>query len=138
MARRTALRGSRRAGGFELRDHAGHDIPSVLDLMDDNCDWGVESSAKIASYYGVRHGTSGVLEFFHELGSAFEVERFEPTVIACDGDDVLAVVAYAIKSRATGKSAAMNLHHHLKVVDGKITYFRGCEDIELVKGLLAG
>jgi ketosteroid isomerase-like protein len=59
-------------------------------------------------------------------------------VIAGDGDDVLAVVAYAIKSNATGKSGTMNIHHYFKVVDGKLTYFRGSEDTELVKGLISG
>lgn len=116
------------------------DIPAVLELIHDDCDcdWGVEASGQIAPYYGIRHGASEVLAFFQELGATFEVERFEPTAIAGDGDDVLTVVAYGIKSNATGKSATMNIHHHFKVVNGKLTYFRGSEDTELVKELLAG
>jgi ketosteroid isomerase-like protein len=114
------------------------DIPAVLELIHEDCDWGVDASANIAPYYGTRHGTSEVLAFFQDLGSTFEVERFEPTAMAGDGDDVLAVVAYGVKSRATGKSATMNIHHQFKVSDGKIVYFRGSEDTELVKGLLAG
>jgi ketosteroid isomerase-like protein len=114
------------------------DIPAVLELISDDCDWGVEASGKIAPYYGTRHGTSEILAFFQELGSTFHVERFEPTAMAGDGDDVLAVVAYGIRSTATGKSATMNIHHHFKVVGGKVTYFRGSEDTELVKSLLAG
>jgi hypothetical protein len=31
----------------------------------------------------------------------------------------------------------MNIHHHFKVVDGKIRYFRGSEDTELVRGLIS-
>ena len=50
---------------------------------------------------------------------------------------MLAVVAYAIKSSSTGKSGSMNIHHHFKVVDGKLTYFRGVEDTALVQSLLA-
>ena len=113
------------------------DIAAVLDVIDDNCDWAVDASAEIAPYYGARHGKSEVLEFFQALGSTFEVERFEPVVIAGDGDDVLAVVAYAIKSSGTGKSGSMNIHHHFKVVGGKLTYFRGVEDTALVQSLLA-
>jgi ketosteroid isomerase-like protein len=113
------------------------DIAAVLDLIHDDCDWGVEASAHIAPYYGIRHGRSEILAFFQELGSTFEVERFEPIAMAGAGDDVLAVVAYGIKSNATGKSATMNIHHHFKVVDGRLTYFRGSEDTELVKDLLA-
>ena len=114
------------------------DIPAVLDAIDDDCDWGVEASARIAPYYGVRHGKAEILAFFQELAATFAVERFEPTAIAGDGDDVLAVVAYAITSNATGKSGSMNIHHHFKVVDSKLRYFRGSEDTELVKSLLAG
>jgi hypothetical protein len=114
------------------------DIPTVLERVDDDCDWSVQASADIAPYYGERHGTDGVLAFFQALGSTFQVDRFEPTVLAGDGDDVLAVVAYGITSRATGKSASMDIFHHFKVTDGKIAYFRGSEDSELVKGLLAG
>jgi ketosteroid isomerase-like protein len=114
------------------------DIPAVLEVIDDDCDWGVEASSQLAPYYGSRHGKGEILAFFQELASTFEVERFEPTAIAGDGEDVLAVVAYAIKSNATGKSGTMNIHHHFKVVDGKLTYFRGSEDTELVKGLIAG
>ena len=113
------------------------DIPAVLELTRDDCDWAVEGSANIAPYYGIRNGESEVLSFFQQLGSTFEVERFEPTAIAGDGEDVLAVVAYGIKSRATGRSAAKNIHHQFRVSDGKIAYFRGSEDTELVKGLLA-
>jgi hypothetical protein len=46
--------------------------------------------------------------------------------MAGDGEDVLAVVAYA-----------MNIHHHFKIVNGKVAYLRGREDTALVKGLLA-
>jgi ketosteroid isomerase-like protein len=114
------------------------DIPSVLELTSDDCDWGVEASATIAPYHGARRGTDEVLSFFEQLGATFEVDRFEPIAMAGDGDDVLAVVAYGITSRATGSSASMNIHHHFKVRDGKIVYFRGSEDTQLVKELLAG
>jgi ketosteroid isomerase-like protein len=113
------------------------DIPAVMEVIGEDCDWGVEASAVIAPYYGARHGKNEILTFFQELGSTFEVQRFEPTAMAGDGSDVLAVVAYSITSTATGKSATMNIHHHFKVTDGKITYFRGSEDTELVKNLLA-
>jgi ketosteroid isomerase-like protein len=114
------------------------DIPAVLDMIHENCDWGVDASAQIAPYYGIRHGKDEILAFFQQLGSTFTVEQFEPTVLAGDGDVVLAVLAYSIKSNATGRSAAMNIFHHLRVADGKLIYFRGHEDTELVKGLIAG
>jgi ketosteroid isomerase-like protein len=113
------------------------DIAAVLELIHDDCDWGVDANANIAAYYGVRHGKSEIVSFFQELGSTFEVERFEPIAMAGDRDVVLAVVSYSIRSTATGKSASMNIYHHFRLVDGMLAYFRGSEDTELVKGLLA-
>lgn len=113
------------------------DIPALLDLLSDDCDWGVDASERIAPYYGIRHGKDEILAFFQELGATFTVDRFEPIAIAADGETVLTVVAYALRSIATGKSAAMNLHHQFTVVDGRVTYFRGSEDTALVKSLLA-
>src|SRR5690349_12247515 len=94
------------------------DVAAVMEMIDDDCDWGVEAAGVHAAYYGVRHGKSEVLAFFQDLASTLEVEQFEPTAIAGDGDDVLSVVAYAVKSRANGNSARMNIHHHFKVAAG--------------------
>jgi uncharacterized protein len=38
------------------------------------------------------------------------------------------VVQFRARSRATGRTAAMNLHHFFKFRDGKIAYYRGTED----------
>jgi ketosteroid isomerase-like protein len=45
-----------------------------------------------------------------------------------DGDTVLTVVRYHVKSRTTGREAKMLLHHYWKFRDGKIAYYRGGED----------
>jgi ketosteroid isomerase-like protein len=41
---------------------------------------------------------------------------------------VHAVVRFRARSRSTGKSAAMNLHHFFTFRDGKIARYRGTED----------
>jgi len=38
------------------------------------------------------------------------------------------VVRFRARSRSTGKTAEMNLHHYFKFRDGKIAYYRGTED----------
>ena len=43
---------------------------------------------------------------------------------------------HTAKSRATGKTATMNLHHYFKFVDGKIAYYRGSEDTALTAQIL--
>ena len=57
-----------------------------------------------------------------------EVEDFTPISFAANDTDVLTVVRFRAKSRATGKVAAMDLHHYFVFRDGLITYYRGTED----------
>ena len=47
---------------------------------------------------------------------------------AANDTDVLSVVRFRARSRATGKTAAMDLHHYFTFRDGKIAYYRGTED----------
>ena len=69
-----------------------------------------------------------VAAFFAEFGSTMEVEEFTPVSIAASDTDVLTVVRFRARSRATGKTAAMDLHHAFTFRDGKIAYYRGTED----------
>jgi ketosteroid isomerase-like protein len=52
--------------------------------------------------------------------------------------DVLTVVRFRVKVRATGKTAAMHLHHYLTFRDGKIRYYRGSEDSAQTVTVLQG
>ena len=69
-------------------------------------------------------------EFFVQLAGETELEEFTPleTIGDGDGDTVLTVVRYRVKSRTTGRQASMLLHHYWKFRDGKIAYYRGAED----------
>ena len=57
-----------------------------------------------------------------------EVEEFTPVTIAANDTDVLSVVRFRARSRATGKTAAMHLHHFFKFRDGKIVRFQQYTD----------
>jgi hypothetical protein len=81
-----------------------------------------------APWYGIRHGKDAVAAFFAEFGSTMEVEEFIPVSVAANDSDVLTVVRFRARSRATGKTAAMDLHHYFAFRDGKIGYYRGTED----------
>jgi ketosteroid isomerase-like protein len=76
----------------------------------------------------VRHGPDAVAAFFAEFGSTMEVEEFTPVSVAANDDDVLTVVRFRARSRGTGKTAAMDLHHFFRFRHGKIAYYRGTED----------
>ena len=113
------------------------DVGAIVDAVADDVDWASEAAGSAAPWWGEKHGPAEVGEFFQAFGSTMEVEEFTPLVLAGTGDDVLAVVRFRVKSRATGRSAAMNLHHHFTFRDGKIASYRGSEDTQVVAETLA-
>jgi ketosteroid isomerase-like protein len=104
------------------------DVAAILDAVTDDVDWATETSSTAAPWYGVRHGKDGVAVFFTAFGSAMEVEEFTPVSLAANDTDVLTVVRFRARSRSTGKTLAMDLHHYFRFRDGKIAYYRGTED----------
>ena len=112
------------------------DVAAILDAVTDDVDWATETSSTAAPWYGVRHGKDGVAAFFTAFGSAMEVEEFTPVSLAANDTDVLTVVRFRARSRSTGKTLAMDLHHYFKFRDGKIAYYRGTEDTAQTEAVL--
>jgi ketosteroid isomerase-like protein len=104
------------------------DVAAILAEVCDDVDWAAEAASTDTPWYGVRRGRDAVAAFFTEFGSTMEVEEFTPVSIAANDDDVLTVVRFRARSRGTGKTAAMDLHHFFRFRDGKIAYYRGTED----------
>ena len=114
------------------------DVAAILDAVTSDVDWAAEADPAVAPWHGVRHGQEAVAAFFGEFGSTMEVEEFTPVSIAANDTDVLSVVQFRARSRATGKTAAMNLHHFFKFRNGKIAYYRGTEDTAQTQAVLQG
>jgi ketosteroid isomerase-like protein len=114
------------------------DVGAILDAVSDDVDWAAETTSDAAPWYGVRHGKDEVAGFFSAFGSTMEVEEFTPVSLAANDTDVLTVVRFRARSRSTGKTAAMNLHHFFRFRDGKIAYYRGTEDTAQTVTVLQG
>jgi len=114
------------------------DVAAILDAVTSDVDWAAEADPNVAPWHGVRHGQEAVAAFFADFGSTMEVEEFTPVSIAANDTDVLSVVQFRARSRATGKTAAMDLHHFFKFRDGKIAYYRGTEDTAQTQAVLRG
>jgi len=112
------------------------DVAAILEAVTDDVDWATETASTAAPWYGVRHGKEAVAAFFTAFGSAMEIEEFTPTSFAANDTDVLTVVRCRARSRATGKTIAMDLHHYFKFRDGKIAYYRGTEDTAQTEAVL--
>jgi ketosteroid isomerase-like protein len=114
------------------------DVAAILDAVTDDGDWAAEAASSAAPWYGVRHGKDAVAAFFSDFGSTMEVEEFAPVSFAANDTDVLTVVRFRARSRGTGRTAQMNLHHYFKFRDGKIAYYRGTEDTAQTEQVLRG
>src|SRR5579859_5608867 len=101
---------------------AGRRVAHMVDSVDD----------------AARHGKDAVAVFFADFGSAMEVEEFAPVSFAANDTDVLTVVRFRARSRATGKAAEMSLHHYFKFRDGKVACYRGTEDTAQTETVLHG
>ena len=112
------------------------DVAAILDAVTDDVDWAAEAASSAAPWYGVRHGKDAVAAFFAAFGSTMDVEEFTPVSLAANDTDVLTVVRFRSRSRATGKTAAMDLHHLFTFRDGKIAYYRGTEDTAQTQAVL--
>ena len=114
------------------------DVAAILAGVTDDVDWAAEAAGPGAPWYGVRQGRDAVAAFFSDFGSTMEVEEFTPVSFAANDTDVLTVVRFRARSRSTGKTAEMNLHHYFKFRDGKIAYYRGTEDTAQTEAVLRG
>jgi ketosteroid isomerase-like protein len=112
------------------------DVAAILDAVAEDVDWAAEAASSAAPWYGVRHGRGEVAQFFEAFGSAMEVEEFTPVSFAANDTDVLTVIRFRGRSRSTGKTVAMDLHHFFRFRDGKIAYYRGTEDTEQTAAVL--
>jgi hypothetical protein len=82
--------------------------------------------------------TGEVASFFQAFGSAMEVEELTPLTSGANDDSVFAMVKCRAKSRATGKSIDMNLHHCFRFTGNKVGYYRGTEDTAQTVAALQG
>lgn len=112
------------------------DVAAILEAVTDDVDWATETVSTGAPWYGVRHGKQGVTAFFTAFGTAMEVEEFTPVSIAANETDVLTVIRFRARSRQTGKTGAMYLHHRFTFRDGRIAYYRGSEDTAQTEAVL--
>ena len=104
------------------------DVPAILDAVTDDVDWAAEASSTAAPWYGVRPARTGWRSSSPTSVRPWRSRSSRPSPFAANDTDVLTVVRFRARSRRTGKSAAMDLHHFFRFRDGKIAYYRGTED----------
>jgi ketosteroid isomerase-like protein len=113
------------------------DVQTILESVTDDVDWAAEAASRKAPWFGPHEGRALVPAFFEAFGSNMEVEEFTPLAFGTNEDSVFALVRCRAKSRATGKSVDMTLHHYFRFRDGRVCYYRGTEDTAQTEAALA-
>jgi ketosteroid isomerase-like protein len=104
------------------------DVDAILDRVTDDVDWAAEAAGNAAPWYGQRTGKDGAASFFGDLAQSIEITEFAPHSFAAGDDDVHLLVDWSFRSIATGRDAAMTMHHYWRLRGGKVDHFRGSED----------
>ena len=108
------------------------DVPGVLALCDDKVQFDIQDRM-FDTQARMFNGKAAVGQFFQELGSKFQYSKFQPLRFVADGEDVFILIDAEYTLVATGKKYASTYTHHFKVLNGKITFFRGVDDFQRMK-----
>lgn len=108
------------------------DVPGILAVSADDAVFEIQDRMFDAKARWFK-GKAEVGRFFQEIAGKFQYTKFQPTRFVADGDDVFILIDAEYKLLSTGKMYASTYTHHFKVVNGKIAYFRGVDDFQMMK-----
>ncbi len=86
-------------------DFGRGDIASILSSVTEDVDWGTETAATEIPWYRIRKGPEGVADFFATLATEVDFKKFEPSLFAAAGDQVLVRVDYEYHFKRNGRGA---------------------------------
>jgi hypothetical protein len=98
------------------------DIKAVLRTMAEDIEWD-SPSIEGQPFSGFHRGKKEVEQFFQELGQHEEVLEFEPQEFIAEGKQVVAILRYRSRVKATGETAETPLVHVFTIQGGKVTRF---------------
>lgn len=99
------------------------DIPGLLDMVTDDVQW-IVSGPDTVPYFGERRGRAGVTDFFVQLGSNVEFQRFEPQEFVAQGDKVAVTGSERGLVKTTGRSFDNDWAMLFTVGGGKVSRLR--------------
>ncbi len=107
------------------------DIPGVLEHVSEDVTWDAPGPS-VVPFYGRRRGHEGAAEFFTQLGSSVEFEKFEVWEFIAEGESVVVTGTERGKVRATGKTYEQDWVLLFKARGGKVTSFHCYDETDAV------
>lgn len=108
------------------------DVPGILSSCTDEVMFDIQDrmfDSKARQF----KGKAAVSKFFQELGSKFQYTKFQPIRFVADGEDVLVLVETEYKHIPSGNTYTSTYTHHFRVSNGKVSFFRGVDDFQMMK-----
>lgn len=107
------------------------DIPGVLEHVSEDATWDAPGPS-VVPFYGRRRGHAGATEFFTQLGSNVEFDKFDVWELIAEGDSVVVTGTERGRVRSTGKTYEQDWVLHFKVRGGKVTSFHCYDETDAV------
>jgi ketosteroid isomerase-like protein len=105
------------------------DVAAILDQLDDDVSWGIESAATEVPAYGIGRGRAHVAKFFAAWTETADFHAFEAGGFVAAGDHVYNTLSYELTVKATGKRVKnAGCAQQWTFKDGKVIRWRGWED----------
>jgi hypothetical protein len=98
------------------------DIKGVLRTLSADIEWD-SPAVEGQTFSGSKRGKKEVEAFFQGLGDHEEVLEFEPQEFIAEGKQVVAILRYRSRVKATGQVAETPLVHVFTIQGGKVTRF---------------
>jgi ketosteroid isomerase-like protein len=104
------------------------DMQAIVDALDDDVSWGIESVVAEVPAYGILRGKANVPKFFAAWAETAEFTKFEATDFIAAGEHVFNTLHYELVVKATGKRVKQSSAQQWTFKNGKIARWRGWED----------
>ncbi|MCA1621427.1 MAG: nuclear transport factor 2 family protein [Acidobacteria bacterium] len=107
------------------------DVPGVMEYVADDVRWDAPGPS-VVPFYGERRGHVGATEFFVQLASNVDFEKFDVDEFVAEGDSVVVTGSERGRVRRTGKTYEMDWVLLFKVGGGKVTRFHCYDNTDAV------
>ncbi|MEO5375193.1 MAG: nuclear transport factor 2 family protein [Alphaproteobacteria bacterium] len=110
-----------------------HDIPALLRLVDEKCDWQAPGPPEAMAWAGSYHGPDDVRTFFDKLDKSVEILEFTTDKFIQEDDTVVVMGHERDRMRRTGKVVDLDWAHCFEVKKGKITRFHDYQNTAAIQ-----
>jgi uncharacterized protein len=107
------------------------DIPGVLEHVSEDVTWDAPGPSAVP-FYGRRRGHEGATEFFVQLGSNVEFEKFEVGEFIAEGESVVVTGTERGRVSSTGKTYEQDWVLLFKVRGGRVVSFHCYDETDAV------